>query len=305
MRRRTQFFFTVVAAAAIGAITLGALAWEAGTQYISPAPSIVGPPPGDLHAETVVIPSTSGSLLHGWFIQGPPGPGTCPGTNPAVALFRGVGGNRLHMIARARLLHQAGYSVLLVDFQAEGESPGRQITFGYLEGKDVEATLAYLHKRLPGARLGAIGVSLGGASLALAQHPLPLDAVVLESCYSTIDAAVADRLAIQLGKIGPDLAPLLTGQLWPRLGIAPAKLRPLDHLADFGCPVLIAAGAMDQHTLLSETQAMFAAARGPKELWVVPGAAHVDLLRASPAAYREHVVTFLAHHLKSPVNGRD
>ena len=55
--------------------------------------------------------------LSGWFIAGRPGGG-------AVVLMHGVRGNRLAMLRRARLLHAEGFSVLLFDFQAHGESTG-------------------------------------------------------------------------------------------------------------------------------------------------------------------------------------
>ena len=40
------------------------------------------------------------------------------------------------------------------------------------------------------------------------------------------------------------------------------------------------------------------AASEPKELWLVPGAAHIDLLGYDPAGYRLHVLLFLEQHLK-------
>ena len=291
-----QRFFLSTASISVAAllVTVGAGAWRAGSGFIEPAPVSIGPAPSDLHAEEVVIRSESGSALHGWFAE-------CPGSTAAVALFHGIRANRLVLLNRARILREAGYSALLVDFQAHGESPGSQITLGYQESKDVEAAIGYLHSRLPGARVGAIGISLGGAALALAKHPLRLDAVVLESAYSTIDAAIENRMVNRLGKTGPLVTPLLTLQLWPRLGVGRDFFRPLDHLADIGCPVLIAGGSTDPDTLVSETQSMFGAAQAPKELWIVPGAAHVDLQKAAPAQYREHVLRFLGHYLKAPL----
>jgi len=50
-----------------------------------------------------------------------------------IVLMHGVRANRLSMVRRAEMLHRAGYSVLLFDFQAHGESPGSHITMGYLE----------------------------------------------------------------------------------------------------------------------------------------------------------------------------
>jgi len=85
----------------------------------------------------------------------------------AIVLMHGVWSNRRTMVQRARVLHEHGFAVLLFDFQAEGESPGKHITFGHLEGLDAAAAVAFARQRLPGERVGAIGVSLGGAAALL------------------------------------------------------------------------------------------------------------------------------------------
>ncbi len=281
----------ILAGLAVGLIGGAGAVWEAGSLYVAPAPYAVGEAPEELHAEKVAIPSGSGSTLQGWLVE-------CPGSDAAVALFHGVGATRLQMKGRAKALRAMGYSSLMVDFQAHGESPGKQITFGHLEAKDVEACIGYLHTRFPNARLGAVGVSMGGAALALAEHPLKLDAVVLELAYSTIDRAVLNRMHKWVGGLAPAVAPLLTMQLLPREGFTAAALRPVEHLSDIGCPILIAGGAEDSDTEADETHAMFAAAKEPKELWIVPKAGHVDLFDMTPADYGTHVFAFLARYLK-------
>lgn len=56
-----------------------------GLRLAAPAGAAVGSPPADLPgAETVQIPSLSGSLLHGWWV-----PGRQPGGG-AVVLMHGV-----------------------------------------------------------------------------------------------------------------------------------------------------------------------------------------------------------------------
>ena len=82
-------------------------------------------------------------------------------------MMHGVRANRMSMVERARILHASGFSVLLFDFQAHGESPGKRITFGYLEALDAEAAVAFVRQRLPGERIGAVGTSLGGAAALL------------------------------------------------------------------------------------------------------------------------------------------
>jgi alpha/beta superfamily hydrolase len=100
---------------------------------------------------------------------------------------------RSSSVGRARFLRQAGYSTLLIDFQATGESHGDAITFGWPERFDVLAAVQVLHDRLPGEAVAIIGTSLGGAATLLASPPLHVQAVVLEAVYPSIDIAVKNR----------------------------------------------------------------------------------------------------------------
>jgi fermentation-respiration switch protein FrsA (DUF1100 family) len=60
---------------------------------------------------------------------------------------------------------------------------------------------------------------------------------------------------------------------------------------------MIIGGSDDRHTLLAETEALFANAPEPKMLWVVDGAAHEDLYRFATEAYEENVLKFFETHL--------
>lgn len=259
-----------------------------------PARATLGAPPPDLHADVVGIRSGSGAALAAWLVRGEPGRG-------AVLLLHPLRGNRTTMLDRARFLRRAGYTVLLVDLQAHGESPGDRLTFGARESVDARAALGYLRAAAPRERVGALGVSLGGASLLLGAGALPAntaDAVILEAVYPTIEEAVADRLRIWLGPLGPALTPLLTSQLRPQLGIRPAELRPIDRIGGLRVPLLVIAGAVDRHTTLAESRRLVAAAPAPKEIWVVEAAAHVDLLTFAGSEYERRVLAFFERHLR-------
>jgi alpha-beta hydrolase superfamily lysophospholipase len=257
----------------------------------------VPPPPGYLHGEVVALRSSSGARLVAWLFVPPSARG-------AVAIFHGVHADRSVMLARAELLWRDGFAVLVPDLQAHGESSGDRVTFGFLESRDAEAGVEYLRRRFPRLRAGAIGVSLGGAAIALSKGRSRPDAAVLEAVFPTISEALDDRIAMRLGPLSRILTPLLLLQLKPRCGVGPEDLRPIDGVKGLGCPVLILAGTADRHTTEAQTRALFAAANEPKELWLVAGAAHVDLLRFDAAGYRTHVLGFLRRNLtKAPESG--
>jgi fermentation-respiration switch protein FrsA (DUF1100 family) len=219
-----------------------------------------------------------------------------------VLLLHGARADRLAMLPRARWLHRIGYGVLLIDFQASGESSGSWITLGASESNDAVAATAYLRSRAPGERLGVIGTSMGGAAALLAHPSLPVDAMVLEQVYPDIDHAVQDRLQLHIGGatwLAPWMLKLFTWQT----GVRPDMLRPIDHINRVDVPKLLIVGSADRHTRLAESIAMYAAASTPKELWIVDGARHVDLYGFDTAGYQRHVAPFLSRWLRSPTSG--
>jgi fermentation-respiration switch protein FrsA (DUF1100 family) len=98
--------------------------------------------------------------------------------------------------------------------------------------------------------------------------------------------------------LGAAAAPLLLWQLPIRLGLSPKQLSPIDRIAAFKAPLLIASGSEDRHTTAAETRRIYAAAPEPKQLWMVPGAAHEDLHRYGAAEYERLVLAFLARYLR-------
>ena len=121
--------------------------------------------------------------------------------------------------------------------------------------------------------------------------------MVLEAVYPDVEDAVRNCLRIYLGPIGSPLAPLLLLQFRPWLGISAQDLRPVDHIQDLGAPVLIIAGTKDRHTTMAETRRLFEAAKEPKELWLIEGAAHVDLHRFAGGEYEDRVLGVLRQDL--------
>jgi fermentation-respiration switch protein FrsA (DUF1100 family) len=129
--------------------------------------------------------------------------------------------------------------------------------------------------------------------------PLSVDAMVLEAVYPTIEQAIANRLATQLGEWSRSLTPLLTWQIKPRLGVGVAALHPIDKVRSNTIPKLFITGAEDKYTTLDESRALFNAAKEPKEFWVIEGAAHVDLYAVAKQEYEQRVLVFFEKLLNS------
>jgi alpha-beta hydrolase superfamily lysophospholipase len=272
---------------------LGAAAtWLAGSSLIAVRRQAVGPAPWP-QARAVSLPAGAAMRVEGWYLSG-----TGRG---AILLLHGIRSDRRSMVERARFLHAQGYAVLLVDLPGQGESLAPIVTFGLREADGVQVAMTWLRSHAPGQRVGVIGTSLGAAALVLCRDCPPVDAVVLESMYPTIEEAVEDRLRMRVGVLGKPLAKLLLWQLPLRLDIQTAQLHPIARLHELRAPVLIASGSADRHTTLDETKRLYAAAAEPKSLWIVDGAEHVDLHSYAPAEYERRIGAFLALHLAGQV----
>jgi fermentation-respiration switch protein FrsA (DUF1100 family) len=63
-------------------------------------------------------------------------------------------------------------------------------------------------------------------------------------------------------------------------------------------PVFIISGTVDTQTPAAETHRIFAAIQSTRALWLVDGAAHVDLHAHAGLAYEQRVGAFLSSHLR-------
>lgn len=287
--RRQKIRRRLIIAGGSALLALGIAEVYVANSLVAPANHLVGLPPTDMNVVATKIPSESGSQLATWYLP-------ADASHATAILLHPIRGDRRVMLGRAKLFHDAGYAVVMIDFQAHGESPGDHITIGYLESLDVQAAVDYARSLNPNHRIKIVGWSLGGAATLLAS-PLKIDAVVLECVYPTLDEAVHNRVAIRLGSLSGIISPVLLWQFQFRLGIAPSDLRPIDHIVDIGCPVLVVGGEFDQHTPLPETERLFDAAKEPKKLSVFKGADHTDLLEQNRTQYEAAVLPFLATYL--------
>ena len=281
----------------IGALVMGATAsWQLGSQLVRPVNRPV-PLPAGFPAQVVSLPGPGHAIAGWWLNQG--------GDSPVVLLLHSIRADRSSMLSRAKLLLGHGFSVLLIDLQGHGETPGVAITLGSRESGDVRAALGWLKRTVPSRRIGVIGCSLGGAAVLLGPQPSGFDAVVLEAVYPRVARAIENRIRIRLGPLAPALTPLLLVQLQPRLHISPRDLEPIRSIDRLGSPVLVVAGSRDQHTTLAESEELFRAAVQPKRLWVVSGARHQDFLSFDPAGYDSEVIGFLLEHLRPVARQQD
>ena len=225
---------------AIGLVGLvaagGAFDWHVGTMLIARKHQKSLVAPADLAVERVVLDQADAPELVGWVANRK---GSCG----AIVLLHGRGASRLSLVQRARLLFDAGYSVVLFDLSGHGESGGTTQGFGYSEGQDAARIIAFARRRFPGQKIGASGSSLGAAAFVFAARQAPADAYVQEQLYETLRQTTARRMPFHFWR-GLQ-ADVLLAQMPLRLGLSADDVKPVDRLRKIGAPMLLLAGSID------------------------------------------------------------
>ena len=217
------------------------------------------------------IPTDDGERLHGWWIPAPDGH-----AHGHVLLCHGNAGNIGDRVLHAALLCAAGLDVLLFDYRGYGRSTGRPSERGtYLDARAARAALLARREIDPG-RVLYLGESLGGAvALALAlEHP-PAGLVLMSTFTSVRDMA---------RRLYPMLPPPAVPDAYPSLR----------RVAALRAPLLVLHGDRDEIVPLFHAEELFDAAPGPKQLHILEGAGHNDLVSRSGEEWAAVIARFSA-----------
>lgn len=287
----------VVALAALavgGVIEIGMLSLQAARSVINPTRLLDTATPADygLHYEPVEFLSTDGILLRGWFIPG--GPAT-------IILTHGHAGNKGSMLGHAQYLQQeGGYSVLLFDFRACGESEGTDATLGYREREDVLGAIAYLKTRqdIDPERIGGLGASMGAATLLLlGEEAHAFRALVADSSFASGDSLVArfDRW-FRLPSIF--FAVSVPWAIERLVGLRPSDIAPKRTVGEISpTPVFLIHGELDTGIPAEDAYTLYDAAGAPKELWVISEAGHSGGYGLLREEYQSRILAFFERYL--------
>jgi hypothetical protein len=231
--------------------------------------------------------------LRGWKVR-PPSP-----NGDWVLLFHGVSDNRTGVLGAAEILLRHGYSVVMMDSRAHGQSGGEMATYGWEERYDTVAITNALYASEKVSHLYALGVSMGAAiALQSAAVEPRIEGVIAED-------PLADLREVSYDYTGLHWSPLLGKTLFRPAAIAgmaalakaggfdPDDVSPERAVAERPFAVLLICGTRDRTIPCRHAERIYRAARGPKELWIVQGAGHASALGRDPAEYERHVIQFL------------
>jgi pimeloyl-ACP methyl ester carboxylesterase len=194
----------------------------------------------------------------------------------------------------------------MMDTRAHGESEGPIATCGWLERNDTRAILDELVAAEHPAHIFALGESMGaGIALQSAAVDPRIEAVVAEAPFASIREASYDYAGLQkyplLGKT------LFAPGAWVMLargqalaGFPAANVSPERAVASRPFPVFLICDAEDTTLPCRHAERIYAAAIGPKSLWIVPQAYHTAALGYQPNEFRRRVLHFFADPAATP-----
>jgi alpha-beta hydrolase superfamily lysophospholipase len=212
----------------------------------------------------------------------------------------GIAGAREDGYRALSILHEAGWSVLLITYRNDAAAPAAPegaYGFGLTEWPDLEAAVAKMAPSDSEPKLLIVAESMGGAILGqfLSQSPLAgrVRAVALDSPAISF-GAVIDHLARQGGKPLPQLMSLTAKQVLPfKTSLPFAEAEVAAPYQAFPGPLFLAHGSADRIVPIGPSQALAAARTAPTvTLWT--GADHLGSYAEDPAAYRKAFLDFLS-----------
>ena len=245
----------------------------------------------------VQVEAEDHSMMHAWYAQ-PAKP-----SGRSVILLHGIGGNREDMSGYADMFLKKGYSVLLPDSRAHGDSGGNVATYGITERDDVRRWVQWVRQRAPGCTY-LLGESMGAAIGLQATEVTPqLCAVAVEDPYAHFLELAPERM----GYVTHTSTALWQTLAKPVIGTAVlyARVRyqlwlpeadPMQAVEHSHVPALLISGTRDLNIPMHHAQELEQACASHCTLWVVKGADHGGASSVAGSEFDRRVLTWFAEH---------
>jgi len=238
--------------------------------------------------EEVSFQTSDGLRLRGSFSLSDP-------ERPTVVLCHGVGANRTDLYPFTKLLYEEGrLNVFTFDFRGHGESDGRYTSYGAFERRDLEAALDFLDRQSLRREYGFMGISMGGSvGLLVAAQDQRLKALWVDSPYIDLKETIEIHLKLlyRLPRFPFLHFALFSYRLLFRTDAG--EISPIRDVARIAPrPLMIVNGAADERMRPDLARLLYDRAKGAKELWLIPGAGHLEGHLLQSQEYDRRLLTF-------------
>lgn len=251
-----------------------------------------------IEAEQLTIETADGLKLTAWRVDAENPRASVIFTsgihNPSVTAFFG----------HAAMLQKEGFSSVLVEMRAHGDSEGSLICLGTKEYLDVQAAARYIQSIDPDLPIVAYGLSMGAGTAINAIGETPeIDAVVTLSAFSTWPDVFADNMEMMgIPRFICDLEkPFVSLYMGVRYGFDSLRINPMDEIRKLnGRPALLMHSRGDTQVPFSSFEKL-TGVTPQVETYVIDGDYHFIcddnfLNPEADEAYAERVLRFLNEH---------
>src|SRR6266568_3837892 len=228
-----------------------------------------------------------------------------PGSPQTVIVSGGHKGQRQGSLGISAALWRKGFNVILYSYRGWPGSDRAPITFGIKEVLELEAVIAFARKRIPKARIGLLGYSMGAVVTLLGAAGEPgVQALVLDSPFSDLRTVLIENVRTRARLPGTPFVWLAGLMLRARSGSKLADCSPISVLSSLEPrPLFFIHGGADRITNVNHSRRLYDAYRGPREIWIVQGAPHAGAYFADRPLYVERGAGFFARQLGLNVSG--
>jgi fermentation-respiration switch protein FrsA (DUF1100 family) len=236
--------------------------------------------------EDVQFKTEDGITLRGWWFPHPE-------TDSVVVALTGHKGAKHDLLGIGSGLWREGHNVLLFDFRGCGTSDSAPLSLAHRELADARSAVEFVRGRMPHARIGLIGYSMGAAVAILTAVADPeISGVVADSSFAGI-SEVVEAAYRRHGLPSSLLVPIAdTLNRW-RHGYNFSSVRPVDVIPRLAPrPILIIHGADDAMTPVEQASRLYEAALEPKDLWITENTPHCGTYFVDREEYVRRVAGF-------------
>jgi dipeptidyl aminopeptidase/acylaminoacyl peptidase len=228
-----------------------------------------------------------------------------PGSPQTVIVSGGHKGQRTNSLGISAALWRKGFNVILYSYRGMPGSDRAPVTFGIKEVLELQAVIAFARRRIPHARIGLLGYSMGAVVSLLGAAGEPgVEALVLDSPFSDLRTLLAENVRRAVRLPGAPFVWLAGLMLRARSGSRLSECSPQAVLSSLEPrPLFFIHGGADDITSVNHSRRLYDAYRGPREIWIVQGSPHTGAYFADRPLYVERVAGFFARHLGLDVSG--
>ena len=217
-------------------------------------------------------------------------------------LCHGFTGSSVEMMGRAEYLYGKGYSVLLPDARAHGQSEGRYRGMGYLEKKDSQGWIAKIVDMDKEANIVLFGQSMGAATVIMTggeKLPANIKAIIADCSYTS----VWDEFSLQIREMYhlPSFPIMNIANVISKykVGYSFTEASPLAAISKNKIPILLIHGMEDSFVPYTYLDKLYQAAHEPKQKLGIEGAGHCMSVVKDGELYWKTIDHFLELYLST------